>query len=183
MKNGFLTISALATVMLCAMLLAQPVSDVQAQEAAANTANAQTGTEAGTDAPQAPKMTPSGLTEEELNAPFKGTLMFSKVEMAAINTALSGYVSPTVGGSPEEAVKPRLIKLAGVVYRDANDWTVWLNGYKLGPGRLLPEIAEIYVHENRVHLKWFDAPTNEIISITLRPHQTYDILTGILLPG
>lgn len=180
MKNGFLTISVLATMMLCVMLLVQPISGVQAQEAAANT---QTASEAGAKASQAPTMTPSGLTKEQLYAPFEGTLMFSKVEMAAINTALSGYVSPTVGGSPEEAVKPRLIKLGGVVYRDANDWTIWLNGYKLEPGRLLPEIAEIYVHENRVHLKWFDAPTNEIISITLRPHQTYDILTGILLPG
>lgn len=77
----------------------------------------------------------------------------------------------------------RTISVAGVVFRDKDDWIVWLNGRKVTPKNLLPEIVDIRVEKEKVHLKWFDRGINGVISISLRPHQTYDIVTGVLLPG
>ena len=73
--------------------------------------------------------------------------------------------------------------MAGGIYRKPGDWIVWLNGHKVTPKNLLPEIVDISVQNERVHLKWFDIGINNVISISLRPHQTYDIVTGVLLPG
>jgi hypothetical protein len=77
----------------------------------------------------------------------------------------------------------RTITLAGVLYNKPNDWIIWLNGQKLVPGVLLPEIMDISVNRDVVHLQWFDIGMNKIISLSLRPHQTYDIVTGLLLPA
>ncbi len=98
----------------------------------------------------------------------------------------------TVTGEGEEGeVKPyyppiptkRVISLSGVLYRKPGDWIVWLNGHKLVPGKKLPEIVDIKVERDRVHLKWFDIGMAKIIAITLRPHQTYDIVSGVMLSG
>jgi hypothetical protein len=97
---------------------------------------------------------------------------------------LPGYLPPEEEETP--VVYPpiptkRTIALSGVVYRGAADWIVWLNGHKLTPGRLIPEIADIRVERDRVHLKWFDIGMGKVIAITLRPRQVYDITSGVLL--
>lgn len=89
----------------------------------------------------------------------------------------------------QKIVKPviperRLIVLSGILYRAKNNWTVWINGQKVTPDNYLPEIIEIKVENSSyVSLKWYDIGLQEVISITLRPNQVYDITTGILLPG
>jgi hypothetical protein len=124
-----------------------------------------------------------------LNVPFTESLFFSPLELTEIAMAIKGAQtvseasSPTNQGSVPVIPAHRVISLAGVVYRSEADWIVWLNGQKVTPGRLLPEIVDIQVANDSVRLKWFDIGLNGVISITLRPHQTYDIVTGILLPG
>lgn len=77
----------------------------------------------------------------------------------------------------------RQINLQGVFYRSPTDWIVWLNGRKVTPKDRPRELVGIKVERDRVHIKWFDIGMGKVISLTLRPRQTYDIVSGVLLPG
>ncbi|MDD9901656.1 MAG: hypothetical protein OXT65_11805 [Alphaproteobacteria bacterium] len=117
---------------------------------------------------------------------FSQSLLFTPAEIALIQRALTGTVGGTeiLNDTTGEAIPTRrIIKVAGVVYRSDADWIVWINGHKIMPGKLLPQIVDIRVQKDMVDLKWFDRGINGVIDISLRPHQTYDIVTGVLLPG
>lgn len=121
-----------------------------------------------------------------VTTPFRESFLFSPAEVAAIRRAQSGKVSGTASLNTDQTIdvpQRRIISLSGVVYRGQKDWILWLNGQKVTPAQMLPEIIDVQVAKDRVHLKWFDVGLNDVISITLRPHQTYDIVTGVLLPG
>ncbi len=110
---------------------------------------------------------------------FLKNVFLSDDEVSAIQRALLGVdKQEDTGPKP-----PRLLRLSGLLYKDPNDWVIWLNGNRLTPDRLLPEIIEITVDSKQIYLKWFDYGINNVIFITLRPHQIYDMETGILLPG
>lgn len=119
--------------------------------------------------------------------PFTDSLFLSTAEITSIKQAMLGTPENSTVLNAAQQVMPadarRLIKLAGVLFKDEGNWIIWLNGKKIQPGRLPSEIVDIRVESDRVHLKWFDNGSNKVISITLRPHQTYDIGAGILLPG
>jgi len=127
-----------------------------------------------------------GLTPEELNKPFTGSFFLTPLEITAIQRALSGRVmKASTLGAEGGAVIPahRVIRVSGVLYRSPADWVVWMNNEKVTPGNLLPEIVDISVKSSsKVSLQWYDVGLNQVLSITLRPHQTYDITTGVLLP-
>ena len=112
--------------------------------------------------------------------PFSDSLFFTPEEISAIQRAILGVNTPDEDTGPKP---PRILKLSGLIYNSPNNWVIWLNSNRLTPKRLLPEIIDISVESDKVHLKWFDYGINDVISITLRPHQVYDIETGILLPG
>lgn len=138
------------------------------------------------DPAAAPVVLPGGLTEEILQQPFKGSLFFTPLEITSILSATSGKpVAPSVMNTQNVTNIPlkRTIRLSGVLYRKPDDWIVWLNGRKVVPWQWLPEIVDIRVEKDQVHLKWFDIGMAKIITLTLRPHQTYDVVTGLLLPG
>lgn len=110
---------------------------------------------------------------------FLENVFLSDEEVSAIQRALLGVdKQEDTGPKP-----PRLLRLSGLLYKNPNDWVIWLNGNRLTPDRLLPEIIEIRVDSKQIYLKWFDYGINNVIYITLRPHQIYDMETGILLPG
>lgn len=121
-----------------------------------------------------------------LAQPFRQSLLFTPLEIVAIQKAKDGK---TVGDGMLQSDKAvyippvRIISLAGVLLRKPGDWIIWINGSKVTPDHLLPEMVEVDVQKDNVHLKWYDIGMNKIISLSLRPHQTYDIVTGLLLPG
>ncbi|MBI1216190.1 MAG: hypothetical protein GC185_10275 [Alphaproteobacteria bacterium] len=121
--------------------------------------------------------------EAALHAPFDESLFFSPQDLIAISKAQKGAESNAGGYNGAPIPQKRVITLSGIIYRSPSDWLIWINGQKIVPGRLLPEIVDIQVHENSVHMKWFDIGLNGVIDITMHPHETYDIVTGILLPG
>ncbi len=123
--------------------------------------------------------------ESEINKIFRGSFFFSPLEIAEIEQALKGNVlKKAVEESKTPIPKRRIIRLSGVYYRAPGDWVVWMNGQKVTPANLLPEIVSIHVSpSSRVHLQWYDIGLNEVIALTLRPNQTYDITSGVLLPG
>lgn len=115
-------------------------------------------------------------------APYSHSLFFTDEEVSAIQRALLG-ISPTGDTQSNKPKKPRVLKLSGVIYKSPDDWVVWLNGNRVTPNNRLPEIINIEVEPTKIHLKWFDYGFNDVIFITLRPNQFYDIETGLLLPG
>ncbi len=150
-----------------------------------------------------PEVVPGVVPEVVKNALFSKSLFLTQREEAAIRQALQGVIGPdaamltagenmprpqvTGGVGPNGAPLPppvySVIRVYGVFYRAPDDWIVWINGRKVTPGALLPEIRGIEVEKSsHVHLKWYDQALNSIIAVTMRPHQTYDVQTGILLP-
>lgn len=126
-------------------------------------------------------------TQKDINKPFARSLFYTKQDLVQISKALNGaapIIDGPIGGSGEVIPQVRTITLTGVLYKGPGDWLIWLNGQKLNPRNLLREIYEIEVFkDSRVRLKWYDIGLDGVIDVTLRPHQKYDIVTGLLLPA
>lgn len=125
------------------------------------------------------------FTEEEIEAVKSGKTKALPEDVAPVDETTQEVVEPEFdpANPPPPIPLNRKIALGGILYRAEGDWIIWLNGQKLGPDNLLPEIQGITVASDKVYLEWFDIGINGIIRLTLRPHQTYDIVTGLLLPG
>lgn len=123
------------------------------------------------------------------------SLFFTLQQLGQINQALIGIYMPLFEqersitgegkgvGAEGVPIPPRSIRLSGLLYSSPEHWMIWLNGFRVTPGHLLPEIINISVESQQVYLEWFDYVLNKVISIRMKPHQVYDIDTGILLPG
>jgi hypothetical protein len=112
--------------------------------------------------------------------------MFTPLEILSIRNALKG--GETVDNVPAAQknynIPPiRRIILSGIVYRNPEDWIVWINNQKMTPDDVLPEVVSVAVQEDKIDLEWYDIGLNDVIKIRMRPHQIYDIVTGVLLPG
>lgn len=118
-----------------------------------------------------------------VKTPFRDTLLFSGAEIAALREAAAGRRSNEAFLDAEKTELipiDRKIRLSGIYYKDDGNWIVWLNGYKLHPRYLLKEIHRIDVKRDEIFLSWYDIGLNDVINIRMRPHQVYDIVTGIL---
>ena len=78
---------------------------------------------------------------------------------------------------------PREISLAGIVYRGAKEWTIWLNDLRVSPTAIPDEVLDLKVHKDYIELEWFDSSTNQIFPIRLRAHQRFNLDTRMFLPG
>lgn len=89
------------------------------------------------------------------------------------------------GLEEEKKIDPGLreISLSGIVFADSKDWTVWLNGQRVRQDAMPAEILDLKVSRTYVDLKWFDAYTNQVFPIRLRPHQRFNLDSRIFLPG
>ncbi len=159
-KSGFV-------VLVCATLLVS-VSGARAQDATA---------------PADPAAAAAAAEAAAMKKPFTESLLFTGAEVSLLREAAAGRrASSAILEAEKVELIPvdRKIKLSGIYYNTDDRWIVWMNGHKLVPGRLLPEIHEIRVNRDQVFLRWYDIGLNDIISITLRPNQIYDIVTGIV---
>lgn len=129
--------------------------------------------------------TPAGPSMGPPVPPFDDSLLFSPLEVNAVRDAVEkGRVRDVVRQEDVPDVPAvRYLRVSGVTFRSEADWVVWLNGRQLTPDALLPEIIDIKVRKDKVHLTWFDKATGRTVVVVLRPNQTYDILSGLLLPG
>lgn len=123
-----------------------------------------------------------GVKPEEV-----GSLLFTLWEQLMIeewrNFENIDTRAPEQGETVAKAGGPREIALSGIVYRTNDDWTVWLNGQRLKPDALPREVMDINVRKKYVELKWYDAQTNLIYPVRLRPHQRFNIDSRMFLPG
>ena len=128
-----------------------------------------------------------GMSATELAALVEVMLDSGAVaELSALREAAAGQRTSTAGLQSETDKVDlipidRKIRLGGVFKRDDSDfWILWMNGHKLHPGYLFPEIQKIKVEKEEVYLEWYDIGLNDVIKLTMRPNQVYDIVTGIL---
>jgi hypothetical protein len=77
----------------------------------------------------------------------------------------------------------REISLGGIAYKNADQWTVWLNGKRVTPKAIPLEVMDIKVYSEYVELEWLDAYNNLIYPVRLRPHQRFNLDSRIFLPG
>lgn len=126
---------------------------------------------------------PAETSPEPPKPPFKDSLLFSDLEVDTIRKALEGRAVQSTKNIESVELIPidRKIWLQGIYYKSENNWIIWMNGYKLTPRYLLPEIRAIKVERDRVYLEWYDIGKNGIIRLTMQPHQVYDIVTGIMV--
>ena len=87
-------------------------------------------------------------------------------------------------GQNEDAPKSvREITLGGIVYSDDKDWVIWINKQRVTPDALPEEIIDLSVHNDYINLKWFDAQTNKIFPVRLRPNQRFNFDARMFLPA
>lgn len=84
-----------------------------------------------------------------------------------------------------EKVKPenRDLTLGGIVYVNAKDWTIWLNGMRVTPNAIPKEVIDLRVSKEYIEVKWLDDYTNQVFPIRIRAHQRFNLDTRIFLPG
>lgn len=78
---------------------------------------------------------------------------------------------------------PREVSLGGILYSNKDSWTVWLNGVRITKDAIPKQILDIRVARQYIDLKWFDASTNLVFPIRLRPHERFNLDARIFLPG
>ena len=130
------------------------------------------------------------IVRPDINLNQIPSLLFTPSEQSLIAEAREGFTArPPTDFELRQAENgniprgPRELSLGGIVYTSSSDWSIWMNGQKITPQRLLPEILDIKVRKKYIKLKWFDAYTNQIFPIKLKPHQRFNIDTRIFLPG
>lgn len=135
------------------------------------------------------------LKEPSVNTNQMASLFFTTWEENLVADARKGLVTrpatvEEVEESQEQVAKaapppmgPRELSLGGIVFISSGDWAVWLNGQKITPDKLPPEIVDIRVQKDYIKLKWYDAYTNQIFPIKLKSHQRFNIDSRIFLPG
>ncbi len=120
------------------------------------------------------------------------SLMFTADEAALIASVRGGIIArPPTESEVDRSQKdedsrvrgPRELALGGIIYKSSSDWVVWINGQKITPKRIPPEVLDIRVRKDHIRIRWFDSYTNQIFPIKLKPHQRFNIDTRIFLPG
>jgi hypothetical protein len=183
-QAGFCAMAALAAFLMLAPQAAPAASSKKAAKTSVDKAAEAAAKKAEREAAKkAAEEEAKRAAEIAARPPFAKSLLFTELELDTIRKTEEGRAVQSTAKLESVELIPvdRKIWLQGIFYRAANDWIIWLNGYKLTPYYMLPEIRGIRVDRDRVHLEWYDIGKNGIINITLQPHQVYDIVTGILV--
>lgn len=77
----------------------------------------------------------------------------------------------------------REISLGGIVFYSPDDWTIWLNNKRITPDAMPAEAVDLRVYKEYIELRWFDAGTNRVYPVRLRPNQRFNIDGRMFLPG
>lgn len=116
------------------------------------------------------------------------TLFFTKWQHALLVETRAGARSRPVSDAELDAegqvVKgPREIGLSGILFTNSDEWVIWLNNQRVAPDAIPEAVMDMNVSARYVEIEWFDAYTNQIYPIRLRPHQRFNLDSRIFLPG
>lgn len=135
---------------------------------------------------------PGFVAAEEAPAGRKPSLIFSDIEMSAVEKALSAYdkISGNSGpsesetpGGPDEmppTSQPNVTVSAVMDFGDGN-WTVWANGYRIRPGHQAPGFTVVGVKNDVVDIV---VPGEQETRLRLKANQTWrarhrDVIEGL----
>lgn len=122
------------------------------------------------------------------------SLVFTPSQYALLREARIGFNTRTptsqelrMGDPNDPNYRPpaaiRDVSLGGIAFESPDDWTIWLNGKRVTPDALPSEALDLRVYRDFIELKWFDARSNQVFPIRLRPSQRFNLDTRIFLPG
>ncbi len=125
------------------------------------------------------------------------SLVFTPSQHALLNEARLGFntrvptakeLDPTNMPSPDDPnyrapSAVRKLSLGGIVFNTPDEWTIYLNSKRITPDALPTEAVDLRVYKDFIELRWFDAQTNQIFPIRLRPNQTFNLDARVFLPG
>jgi hypothetical protein len=118
------------------------------------------------------------------------SLLFTEGEYASLMAAIASYRSGNYlsPGDVDPAfdvpmISNRHLVLAGISYGNGQNWVIWLNGTRMTPESLSPEVRDIKVYKNYVEVRWFDDVTQAVIPVRLRPNQRFNLDTQSFNPG
>lgn len=119
---------------------------------------------------------------------IKKSLFMTPNEITSVLQARQGYLAPEEAYDEDNQYNPvdpgpRILSLAGIVYVNRNDWTIWLNGERVTPANVPDRVIDLTVKRDRIHMKWLDIKEQRVVVITLRSHQRYDLDSGLMMPG
>lgn len=77
----------------------------------------------------------------------------------------------------------REISLQGIAFITPDEWTIWLNKKRVTPEAIPSEAVDLRVYKEFIELRWYDAQTNQVYPIRIRPNQTFNIDARMFLPG
>jgi len=107
----------------------------------------------------------------------KRTLMYTAEELAQITAAINEANRPKTmavvqAATTEDNAPPPIPNIYVSAVADFGDghWTVWANGYRIGPGRQAPGFQVVAVQDDQVDIVVQADPPAHIV---LRPHQTW----------
>lgn len=141
---------------------------------------------------------PASVPEDPTNIP---SLLFTRWEHEALmdmkaeakrrggvrrnvtETELDRAMDETEEVKPKPPPEQRELRLGGILYTTADDWTVWLNEQRVTPNAIPKEVISLRVHRHYIDVKWYDDYTSRIFPIRLRAHQRFNLDSRIFLPG
>lgn len=121
--------------------------------------------------------------QPNVNVDTLASLFFSIWEHDLVRDARRGLNTRDNSDDGVDISGPRDISLGGIIFTSRTDWTIWLNNVRVSPTRIPTEVMDLKVFRDYIELEWFDATTNQIFPIRLRPQQRFNLDTRIFLPG
>ena len=138
--------------------------------------------------------------EEDLREKYKNeiyippsipSLLFTSEQQSLLREARNGFNTriPLPEESKDQKTEPRLdvenrkLSLSGIVFINPDEWTIWLNKKRITNANLPTEAVDLRVYKDFIELKWFDAKSNQIFPIRLRPNQTFSLDARSFVPG
>lgn len=121
-------------------------------------------------------------------------VLFTIQEYQLIEEARLVNLPPEQGGAVTAETAKQIIErgardlfLSGILFHSSTDWTIWFNKERLtivdNPKELPDEMKDLKVYSDHIEFNWFDAYTNKIYALKMRPHQRFNIDRRIFLPG
>lgn len=128
------------------------------------------------------------------------SLFISPAQQSLLREARGGFNTQTPTETPELASLPdgldrdgpsldspgvsvRSLSLGGIVFITPDDWTIWLNKKRITSNKIPREAIDLRVYKDFIELRWFDAQSNQIFPIRLRPNQTFNLDVKTFVPG
>ncbi len=130
-----------------------------------------------------------GAASVQAQPPGPPSVLFTEREIEAIRAAresITGEVE-NIFAEPEETPEeeptpvrsgPDRLYLGAILYFGEQRWTFWLNGEEITPGDLPDQVEQVNVFPDEIFLSWIDRPRDQIVTVTLRPREGYDLAGG-----